>query len=167
MRDATFIQCRTCDQTAITTPPKRGPLRVDCDRCVAENTAHGRATECEVCNRSIHSHEGRGRPAKTCSPACRARYRAVRENRPDRVVQRHGYLVYKARREAEQPEVVDCAMCGQPVDAAVPGPHGDLETGFSVHEARGSDASEEFFSCADRYAAMRRSQRLQDVRRKG
>jgi len=82
-------------------------------------------------------------------------------------VQRHGYLVYKARREAEQPEVVDCAMCGQPVDAAVAGPHGDLETGFSVHEASGPAASEELVSCADRYAAVRRAQRLQDARRQG
>jgi hypothetical protein len=166
MRAPVPIECRTCKKQGLTTPSSRGPLRKDCDRCLEGMSPTERETECVVCNRSLDTARGPGRPAKTCSDKCRRRYRSTRESQPYRRLTRHAYEIRKAREAAGQPVIADCAMCGEPVDASVFGPQGDLETGFLVHNARGSDLTGEFFNCAGRYESMRRAQRAQTNRRR-
>lgn len=163
--DSMYIDCLSCGQKGKATIGSRGPIPKQCDRCKKPSRSEPRSPECEVCNKTLPIVAGRGRPAKACSDACKRQLRKIRDASPERVLVRFDHAVKRARAAAGQPLVMDCAMCGDPVDSAVRGPHGDLEEGFAVHTARGSDPSGEFFNCADRYEEMRKAQRAQKNRR--
>lgn len=165
MRTKTMIDCAKCGKHAVSTPPARGPKSNKCDDCRPKKTKAARATECAVCNVSLPTAPRRGRPSKVCSDRCRDEHRRRREASPEVRAARHGRETKRARSAAGQPEVLNCIVCELPVDASIPGPHGDLETGFAVHAARGSDPTGEHFSCKDRYEAMRKAQRLQTNKR--
>ncbi len=161
-----LIECTACGKMAKAKLNARGPRPSKCDPCRQRPVPAPRPTECEVCNASLPDATKTGRPSNTCSDACRKQLRKIRASSPERVLRRYAYSVRKAREAAGRPVVIDCAMCGEPVDASVRGPRGDLEEGYAVHVARGTDKSGEYSNCADRYEAMRKSQRLQESRRK-
>tara|TARA_R110000824_G_scaffold21496_3_gene80041 strand:+ start:4019 stop:4339 length:321 start_codon:yes stop_codon:yes gene_type:complete len=95
---------------------------------------------------------GRGRPTKTCSDICRDQLRKIRRSSPQAKLTRHKKETYNARDQAGFPRTTVCRVCGGEIDAGQLSPKGYLETGFDVHEAYGSDRSDEFFSCKERRA---------------
>ena len=141
-------ECSSCGKTKTITPPARGgrtPTRCDDCRRVAD-----RSTECEVCNVELPPHTGPGRPRVTCGPVCAEKRRNALDRSPERMAKRWGREVRRARRKAGRPEILDCKVCGEPVDPGVLGPKGYLEEGYDFHQSLGTDLTGEFASCYDR-----------------
>jgi len=158
IREAKEIECPSCGERGTCTPSIRGPLPKRCDACRHPGE---RPTECEVCNVDLRPPTGPGRPRKTCSAECARALRAIRDQSPERILKRWEYSIKRARREAGRPEVLDCKVCGKPVDSGVRGPDGSLESGFATHVAPGTDPSGEYKSCEERYHHMRVAQAKQ------